>query len=180
MGQAFNRYLAKAHSGFYSARSPAQIKYTRSPPNIINHYRGARRSAFFLLLLLLLPLLLFLLFSFYSSSFFRFSSFARSSFSPSSLFRPFLPLLLASLIFFYRFSLILYFVRIEIPLRAIYFMRAWSSPETSSASRRPGEKTDAIREEEEEEEEEKKSAVFRVDVVIREQPTRSHGRKRKP
>ena len=69
MGQAFNRYLAKAHSGFYSARSPAQIKYTRSPPNIINHYRGARRSAFFLLLLLL-PLLLFLLFSFYSSSFF--------------------------------------------------------------------------------------------------------------
>lgn len=80
MGQAFNRYLAKAHSGFYSARSPAQIKYTRSPPNIINHYRGARRSAFFLLLLLppLLPFL-FLLFSFYSSSFFS-----------TLLFRPFI------------------------------------------------------------------------------------------
>lgn len=52
MEQAFSRYLAKAHSGFYSAQSPAQIKYTRSPPNIINRYRGARRSASFFLSIL--------------------------------------------------------------------------------------------------------------------------------
>lgn len=91
MEQAFSRYLAKAHSGFYSAQSPAQIKYTRSPPNIINRYRGARRSASFFLSILCFFLT--------SRSFLRPSSicslsFVSSSFSlsPSSfllpLFRP--------------------------------------------------------------------------------------------
>lgn len=136
MEQAFSRYLAKAHSGFYSAQSPAQIKYTRSPPNIINRYRGARRSAsFFLSILFFLT----------SRSFLRPSSicslsFVSSSFShPSFLYRSF-PLL--SLFLLLRFFF-LYFVRIEIPLRAIYFMRAWSSSGrrprlvVASAKRRP-------------------------------------------
>lgn len=73
MEQAFSRYLAKAHSGFYSAQSPAQIKYTRSPPNIINRYRGARRSASFFLSILCF----FFNLSFVSSSFFHLFSIVR-------------------------------------------------------------------------------------------------------
>lgn len=79
MEQAFSRYLAKAHSGFYSAQSPAQIKYTRSPPNIINRYRGARRSAsFFLSILFFLT----------SRSFLRPSSICSLSFVSSSFSHP--------------------------------------------------------------------------------------------
>lgn len=82
MEQAFSRYLAKAHSGFYSAQSPAQIKYTRSPPNIINRYRGARRFASFFLSILFFFLNLSFVssicsLSFVSSSFFRPSSIVR-------------------------------------------------------------------------------------------------------
>lgn len=135
MEQAFSRYLAKAHSGFYSAQSPAQIKYTRSPPNIINRYRGARRSAFFFL-----SILFFFNLSFVSSSFFHLFSIVHFFvFLSSFLYRSF-PLL--SLFLLLRFFF-LYFVRIEIPLRAIYFMRAWSSSGrrprlvVASAKRRP-------------------------------------------
>lgn len=93
MEQAFSRYLAKAHSGFYSAQSPAQIKYTRSPPNIINRYRGARSAFFFLSILLFQPLVRSLVPSFVLPS--------------SSLCRSFLLLPLLLLLLLVSFSLFL-------------------------------------------------------------------------